>query len=73
MKCALSFFLLITLSTAGQNPLGFNKRFVESEDKWVAFEMDKDSAYSYGFIYIDPQAGLTFNSEGSFTISSSGC
>lgn len=55
-----------------QTPLTFNKRFVESEDKWVAFDKGKDSFYTYGFIYIDEQAGLTLNYEGSFTISETG-
>lgn len=47
-------------------------RFVQSKDKWVAFKPDKDSAYAYGFIYIDPQAGLTLNYEGTFKVSPSG-
>ena len=34
--------------------------------------MSKDSAYSYGFIYIDGQAGLTLNYEGIFKISNAG-
>lgn len=55
-----------------QTELKFDKRFVECEDRWIAFQMDKDSSYSYGFIYIDSQAGLTFNLEGSFTISTDG-
>jgi len=55
-----------------QTDLNFSKRFVECEDKWVAFQMSKDSAYNYGFIYIDSQAGLTLNLEGSFKISHTG-
>ena len=69
------FFLLLTLfaSTAqGQSVLKFDKRFVESEDKWVAFQKGKDSTYIYGFIYIDAEAGLTLNYEGNFTISEVG-
>lgn len=50
--------------------LTFDKRFVESEDKWVAFMPGKDSAY--GFIYIDAQAGLTLDYEGDFKILSTG-
>lgn len=69
------FFLLFTLFTAtvqGQHILTFDKRFVESEDKWVAFQKGKDSTLMYGFIYIDAQAGLTLNYEGNFTISENG-
>ena len=68
-------FILITLFTStlqAQNILKFDKRFVESEDKWVAFQKGKDSTFVYGFIYIDSQAGLTLNYEGNFTISAAG-
>lgn len=63
-------FLILLVFTAikinAQNNLIFNNRFIECEDKWVAFQMDKDSSYTYGFIYIDSEAGLTLNLEGSF-------
>lgn len=68
-------FLLVTLAMSNlkaQTNLKFDKRFVESEDKWVAFQKDKDSSYLYGFIYIDAQAGLTLNYEGTFKISNAG-
>ena len=45
---------------------------MESEDKWVAFQKDKDSGYVYGFTYIDEQAGLTLNYEGKFKITNEG-
>jgi tetratricopeptide (TPR) repeat protein len=68
------FFLLTfcSLTTQAQSVLKFEKRFVESEDRWVAFQKDKDSSYVYGFIYIDAQAGLTLNYEGTFTINEKG-
>jgi len=69
------FFLLAFLfgtKLHAQNLLNFDKRFVESEDRWVAFQKDKDSSYIYGFIYIDAQAGLTLNYEGTFKISPTG-
>lgn len=50
----------------------FNKRFVQSEDKWVAFKPDSAGNYKFGFIYIDPGAGLTLDYQGSFTIDSDG-
>ena len=68
-------FILLTLFTStlqAQSVLKFDKRFVESEDKWVAFQKGKDSTFMYGFIYIDAQAGLTLNYEGNFTISEVG-
>lgn len=64
----LLFVLFISTQAKGQTLLNFNKRFVESEDRWVAFCMDKDSTFSFGFIYIDEQAGLTCKHEGQFKI-----
>lgn len=64
--------LLISFNASAQSDLSFNNRFIESEDRWVAFPKDKDSSYVFGFIYIDAQAGLTLNYEGRFTVSSNG-
>jgi tetratricopeptide (TPR) repeat protein len=72
MKYLLIILTLTVTNLNAQTSLIFDKRFVESEDKWVAFQMDKDSSYAYGFIYIDAQAGLTLNSEGSFKITQTG-
>jgi tetratricopeptide (TPR) repeat protein len=73
----MKYFLLLFVfaannATAQLSQLEFNKRFVECEDRWVAFQKGRDSTQAYGFIYIDTQAGLTFNYEGSFTISPDG-
>ena len=68
-------FLLLAFCTTianAQTDLNFNKRYVESEDHWVILQQHKDGSYPYGFIYIDPDAGLTLNYEGSFTISPQG-
>jgi tetratricopeptide (TPR) repeat protein len=68
-------FILITIlgfKIHAQLNLEFDKRFVECEDKWVAFRMDKDSSYNFGFIYIDAEAGLTLNQEGSFKMNAMG-
>lgn len=69
------FLILLTLYTANlkaQNLLKFDKRNVQCEDKWISYQMDKDSTYTFGFIYIDSQAGLTFNYEGKFKIEKDG-
>lgn len=69
------FLILVTLFTANlnaQNVLKFDKRNVQCEDKWISYQMDKDSTYTFGFIYIDAQAGLTFNYEGKFKIEKDG-
>ncbi len=72
MKSILILLTLFTSFLQAQSPLQFNKPFVESEDKWVAFPKGKDSTNAYGFIYIDAAAGLTFNFEGTFTVSANG-
>ena len=78
MNCSRSKLLLFSGATLffcnvyAQNGLVFNKRFVECEDKWVAFEKGKDGSYTLGFIYIDEMAGLTLNYESSFTVDGNG-
>ena len=72
MKYLVLLVMLLAGEVYAQPALNFDKRFVQSEDKWVAFKPDKDSAYPYGFIYIDPQAGLTLNYEGTFKVLPSG-
>lgn len=72
MKYFLLFSLLFSFATKAQNGLTFDKKNVQCEDKWIAFPMAKDSTYTYGFIYIDSKAGMTFNYEGKFKINSDG-
>ena len=72
MKYFLIFFCLIFINLSAQNILKFDKRNVQCEDKWVSYQMNKDSIYSFGFIYIDSQAGLTLNYEGDFKINETG-
>lgn len=69
-----AFFLVLFFSTVvnAQTYLSFNKRNVECEDRWVSYPMSQDSTYVFGFIYIDSQAGLTFNYEGRFKVSNEG-
>ncbi len=69
MKYLIILFIFLSYSLNAQDLLKFNKRNVQCEDKWVAYQMDKDSTYTFGFIYIDSQAGLTLNYEGKFKIS----
>lgn len=72
MKYLLFLLPLFATTLNGQNVLTFDHRFVESENKWVAIRTGKDTLFSFGFIYIDAVAGLTLNSEGSFTIAKDG-
>lgn len=68
MKYLILFVILLATKLKAQTTLSFDKHFVQCEDKWVAFRPDKDSAYAYEFIYIDAQAALTLNYEGTFKI-----
>ena len=72
MKLLACLCLLLATCAQAQTALKFDKRFVECEDKWVVFRPDKDGTYSYGFIYIDEQAGLTHQVGGAFTIAKDG-
>jgi tetratricopeptide (TPR) repeat protein len=72
MKYFLIIATLFTANLNAQNILKFDKRNVQCEDKWISYQMDKDSTYTFGFIYIDSQAGLTFNYEGKFKIEKDG-
>jgi tetratricopeptide (TPR) repeat protein len=72
MKHSFVLFTLFSVQLFAQNVLKFDKRNVQCEDKWIAYQMDKDSTYIFGFIYIDSQAGLTFNYEGKFKIDNNG-
>lgn len=70
-KTLLLLLLSVTIHTSAQD-LKFDKKFVQSEDNWVAFKPDSIGSYNFGFIYIDAQAGLTLDYAGSFTIDKNG-
>ena len=72
MKNILTLLISFFAITGYSQDLKFEKRFVQSEDKWVAFPADSTSSYPLGFIYIDSQAGLTLDYKGSFRIDSNG-
>lgn len=72
MKYIIILFIFFSIGLNAQNLLKFDKKNVQCEDKWIAYQMDKDSAYTFGFIYIDSQAGLTLNYEGKFKIDNDG-
>jgi len=74
MKFLLHLLFLIPAIGFSQNTnLKFDKKYYECEDKWVAFpKSETDSTYSFGFIYLDEQAGFTLNLESQFTVEPSG-
>ncbi len=49
--------------------LDYNSHMSDCENRWVALYHDsQDQDYTYGFVYIDPQAGFTLHYVGRFTI-----
>ena len=72
MRICLVLLLLGTTALHAQPSLQFNKRVAECEDRWVVYPQSKDSSYPFGFIYMDAQAGLTLNYEGSFRVGPDG-
>ena len=68
MKKLLLLSILISNYCFSQE-LKFDKKFSDAVDKWVAFnKKEDDSTYIYGFIYIDEQAGFTFDYASRFKI-----
>ncbi|WP_133248518.1 hypothetical protein [Pedobacter yonginense] len=68
MKWPLILLLLLTYGAKAQTDLKFDKKLLDCEDKWVVIPTVQDSNYVYGFVYLDNFAGLTFKSEGVFSI-----
>lgn len=49
--------------------LTYDVHMSDCEDRWVAlYHEPEDADYTYGFVYIDPQAGFTLHFFGRFTI-----
>lgn len=72
MKFNFTILFLITSYCFSQNnvsELKFDTNYFDAVDNWVAFpKKENDSMYPYGFIYIDSEAGFTFNYESEFKI-----
>jgi tetratricopeptide (TPR) repeat protein len=53
--------------------LSYDAHMSDCENRWVAlYHKDDDSSYTYGFVYIDSEAGFTLHYVGRFTIDSDG-
>lgn len=49
--------------------LSYDVHMSDCENRWVAlYHKPEDPDYTYGFVYIDPQAGFTLHYSGHFTI-----
>lgn len=60
-----------TYATQSSSDLIFDRSFINCEDQWIAMS-EKEGKYTFGFVYIDCQAGLTLDRGGSFTINEKG-
>ena len=65
------------IETVANNPMGtaadlrYDVHMSDCEDRWVAlYHSPEDRDYTYGFVYIDPEAGFTLHYVGRFTIDS---
>lgn len=72
----MKFLLVITVvfsSICHGQALKFTTAYYDAVDKWVAFDKkQEDSTYVVGFIYIDEQAGFTFDYEFRFIVTDKG-
>jgi len=66
-------FTMTTFSFGQKQELKFTTQYYDAVDKWVAFDKKaEDSTYMLGFIYIDEQAGFTFDLEARFVVTING-
>lgn len=70
MRILILIFLFLVSNLYSQFNLSFDKLYIECEDKWIASKTDDDSTYSYGYVYLDEEAGLTYSYEGTFKLNS---
>ena len=65
----LSILFLTNANAQENNELKFETNFYDAVNKWVVLpKKSTDTTYTYGFIYIDISAGITFHLGGSFFI-----
>ena len=76
--CFLLIASLVTGSVAADDrpkspTLSYDLHMSDCENRWVAlYHKPEDNDYTYGFVYIDPQAGFTVQYGGSFTVDAEG-
>lgn len=72
MRYFTYLILFFTISANAQTSLKFDTKVIDAEDKWIVLPMNKDSTYTYGFVYLDNTAGLTFHLDGTYKLSNEG-
>ncbi|ARS42026.1 hypothetical protein CA265_21145 [Sphingobacteriaceae bacterium GW460-11-11-14-LB5] len=68
MKYLFILLLLCAVGAKAQNGLKFNKLLIDCENKWIAISLDDGAPYTFGYVYLDNSAGLSFKQKGTFTI-----
>lgn len=66
---ALLFISIFAYNSYSQPKLKYNKLAIDCIDKWVVWE-SKSNTYSYGFVYLDAEAGLTLEFAGTLNYDS---
>jgi len=70
---SLFFLTFFNTVTAQKDILIPDKQYFRCENKWVAIPpKEGDTDYIYGFVYLDRQAGFTFDLDGHFNIAENG-
>jgi hypothetical protein len=76
MRFSIGIMMLVItacVTTHVLEPLPLSNRVTESVNSWVAIPSDSDrDHYQYGFIYIDEEAGFTYQLTGRFKLDKSG-
>lgn len=63
----------LAYSQSNTTDLVFGTKYYNAVDKWVAFPKDQaDTTYMFGFIYIDSEAGFTFDLGARFQVTENG-
>ena len=71
--CAVFFIPSFSFAQPALNELKFDSKYYEAVDSWIAFpKTQADTAYTLGYIYIDQQAGFTFDYLSNFIVTDNG-
>jgi tetratricopeptide (TPR) repeat protein len=74
-KLLITLFSIISFKGFSQTTtdLKFDLRYTKCEKQWVVItKADTSTSYTYGYIYIDEQAGFTFDLQGVFNVNDKG-
>ena len=70
LKFIILLSIMLSITAFAEERLSFSSKVTECVNHWVALGSNND--YTYGFIYIDEQAGFTYHIAGRFKLDDSG-